>query len=798
MLTSQQFPTSIGAQTSRRACHSATSARCPSSSRLRSVLRLYRAPRSCGRRPSQQFPTSIGAQTGRPRRARRPGPAGPSSSRLRSVLRQRSRAISRPQNVSQQFPTSIGAQTCNKSSRSLSPRSSPSSSRLRSVLRQATVHCPSSTSPVPAVPDFDRCSDYRSITTTPTPWKVPAVPDFDRCSDRPMPLSSETRIMRPSSSRLRSVLRLIRDIRKRVPDGSPSSSRLRSVLRHVDRRRDHRRGPGVPAVPDFDRCSDWRLSRWRCLRMAGPSSSRLRSVLRRQRPRARCPLLASVPAVPDFDRCSDPRGQQDTAPSCSGPSSSRLRSVLRPASTLMRKQVLQCRPSSSRLRSVLRPGRRARSSRGPESQQFPTSIGAQTPMRTRCVSMCSVPAVPDFDRCSDYRRAAGATPGRRVPAVPDFDRCSDSHNKTLRKLGHIGSQQFPTSIGAQTGGRSDRQRQVGQGSQQFPTSIGAQTGRQCGAGAALPVPAVPDFDRCSDIVEATYYVGGNWSGPSSSRLRSVLRLGSRSSHSWSGPVPAVPDFDRCSDEDRVRPEPYQRLVPAVPDFDRCSDDAHDRSALDALRSQQFPTSIGAQTLDSRAARAGQASPSSSRLRSVLRPRKWPASRSRVEPRPSSSRLRSVLRHVTDRCLTQRVNVPAVPDFDRCSDSTRRPTSSASGSPSSSRLRSVLRPAKGRQDDARNGVPAVPDFDRCSDSPSSCDRQPLDVSQQFPTSIGAQTRRTGRTLDGWHMCPSSSRLRSVLRPVGFARHIAVSFGSQQFPTSIGAQTTTCCGTHHSWL
>ena len=60
-----------------------------------------------------------------------------------------------------------------------------------------------------------------------------------------------------------------------------------------------------------------------------------------------------------------------------------------------------------------------------------------------------------------------------VPAVPDFDRCSD-----LKAC-------VP-------------QRNLCEVSQQFPTSIGAQT--LSGAAIVRPttVPAVPDFDRCSD------------------------------------------------------------------------------------------------------------------------------------------------------------------------------------------------------------------------------------------------------------------------------------------------------------
>ena len=187
---------------------SVESSTCPSSSRLRSVLRqeepLLKRPHVL---VSQQFPTSIGAQTppgwSRPRRWRR----CPSSSRLRSVLRQSCRLACRHMTIvpavpdfdrcsdidqplkrnstgrSQQFPTSIGAQTM-VSLLLRDSGSSPSSSRLRSVLRPdawrfARAACPY----VPAVPDFDRCSDRSVSVVKTTVATVPAVPDFDRCSD---------------------------------------------------------------------------------------------------------------------------------------------------------------------------------------------------------------------------------------------------------------------------------------------------------------------------------------------------------------------------------------------------------------------------------------------------------------------------------------------------------------------------------------------------------------------------------------------------------------------------------------
>ena len=133
-------------------------------------------------------------------------------------------------------------------------------------------------------------------------------------------------------------------------------------------------------------------------------------------------------------------------------------------------------------------------------------------------------------------------------------------------------------------------------------------------------------------------------------------------------------------------------------------------------------------------------------------------------RPSSSRLRSVLRHGSYAPCHRLQLVPAVPDFDRCSDKKYGKRKDRVACPSSSRLRSVLRHGRshpriaaymgsqqfptsiGAQtinpDASREGdtmVPAVPDFDRCSDAQEGC------------ASEGAATR------------PSSSRLRSVLRP-----------------------------------
>ena len=132
-------------------------------------------------------------------------------------------------------------------------------------------------------------------------------------------------------------------------------------------------------------------------------------------------------------------------------------------------------------------------------------------------------------------------------------------------------------------------------------------------------------------------------------------------------------------------------------------------------------------------------------------------------RPSSSRLRSVLRQVPAVAVGGRELVPAVPDFDRCSDLAQR-------------------------GDARitpQDVPAVPDFDRCSDSDDRLSARGVALSQQFPTSIGAQTCEKSAPSP-CSTCPSSSRLRSVLRH-GTKDWLWMYGRSQQFPTSIGAQT-----------
>ena len=257
-----------------------------------------------------------------------------------------------------------------------------------------------------------------------------------------------------------------------------------------------------------------------------------------------------------------------------------------------------------------------------------------------------VPAVPDFDRCSDCHVAGERLPGEAVPAVPDFDRCSDSAaTATVSVVVCPSSSRLRSVLRPATTAGRDCQGE----SQQFPTSIGAQTG-PAGAGIRSPskVPAVPDFDRCSDL----------------RHLRHSDALGL---------VPAVPDFDRCSD---MRPAFFdisRSDVPAVPDFDRCSD-------------PKIP-------MDPRPVRRW--SPSSSRLRSVLRPEELGRPND-VRHRPSSSRLRSVLRPAHPGHPTHHVLVPAVPDFDRCSD------------------KSIV-------GDIRESV----------------------ASQQFPTSIGAQTIKLPR-------------------------------------------------------
>ena len=109
-----------------------------------------------------------------------------------------------------------------------------------------------------------------------------------------------------------------------------------------------------------------------------------------------------------------------------------------------------------------------------KSQQFPTSIGAQTAnIRQLALHHVVVPAVPDFDRCSDALRLAPlALRSARVPAVPDFDRCSDRPDSV-----NTGSSSSPSSSRLRSVLRPDemRVRPEPYQSQQFPTSIGAQT-----------------------------------------------------------------------------------------------------------------------------------------------------------------------------------------------------------------------------------------------------------------------------------------------------------------------------------
>ena len=204
---------------------------------------------------------------------------------------------------------------------------------------------------VPAVPDFDRCSDPHNYRDTVDHGTVPAVPDFDRCSDLRCAGTSQPGRSGPSSSRLRSVLRResvgAAPVTSCVSQQFPTSIGAQTGEAHSCLERSHR----VPAVPDFDRCSDEDP----CLRTA---------------------VEICVPAVPDFDRCSDQAKAWDSIAA-------------------------------------------------PVSQQFPTSIGAQTRLKGGRRSRTMVPAVPDFDRCSDRRWRAYRSSRPRVPAVPDFDRCTD-------------------------------------------------------------------------------------------------------------------------------------------------------------------------------------------------------------------------------------------------------------------------------------------------------------------------------------------------------------------------------------
>ena len=138
---------------------------CPSSSRLRSVLRRGQQGPASGRLlRSQQFPTSIGAQTC-------------------AIC-----DIPMPLVSSQQFPTSIGAQTCGRrSSTYLAPTSQQFPTSIGAQTRKYRWTRDRCDDGVPAVPDFDRCSDPKNWADRMTSDTVPAVPDFDRCSDRPIP-----------------------------------------------------------------------------------------------------------------------------------------------------------------------------------------------------------------------------------------------------------------------------------------------------------------------------------------------------------------------------------------------------------------------------------------------------------------------------------------------------------------------------------------------------------------------------------------------------------------------------------
>ena len=162
--------------------------------------------------------------------------------------------------------------------------------------------------------------------------------------------------------------------------------------------------------------------------------------------------------------------------------------------------------------------------KGAESQQFPTSIGAQTRSIAHDSRHTSVPAVPDFDRCSDPPATRTSPSGSaRSQQFPTSIGAQTERRETLVFSRHE-SQQFPTSIGAQTGAPR-RPDVVRDESQQFPTSIGAQTrGPDAHQAAPKRVPAVPDFDRCSDEWSNRTLFYGQYKRPSSSRLRSVLRL----------------------------------------------------------------------------------------------------------------------------------------------------------------------------------------------------------------------------------------------------------------------------------
>ena len=179
------------------------------------------------------------------------------------------------------------------------------------------------------------------------------------------------------------------------------------------------------------------------------------------------------------------------------------------------------------------------------SQQFPTSIGAQTIVIVGMFMSSLVPAVPDFDRCSDPHNYRDTVDHGTVPAVPDFDRCSD--------------------------GSDDRPEHC-------PSRV----------------PAVPDFDRCSDA-RVLVPRPSRAACPSSSRLRSVLRQGKRIP-AWSVLIESQQFPTSIGAQTRIH-----AFVPPS-----------------RFASQQFPTSIGAQTRRKRGILLPHQCPSSSRLRSVLR------------------------------------------------------------------------------------------------------------------------------------------------------------------------------------
>ena len=280
--------------------------------------------------------------------------------------------------------------------------------------------------------------------------------------------------------------------------------------------------------------------------IVGPSSSRLRSVLRRP-----STLVAPGPATSQQfptsigaqTRPLDPTGRLP-----SGPSSSRLRSVLRHSKQRFWRKLFsrsQQFPTSIGAQTRLRHGFQIyHLSR---SQQFPTSIGAQTSKLSTVSFYCQVPAVPDFDRCSDSTNVCVVL----ETFCPSSSRLRSvlrpPRRQSLPPSTRLRSQQFPTSIGAQT----SKYRRVNLAPDAHVPAVpdfdrcsdGSPPGPQP---ERSRVPAVPDFDRCSDAKHrarlATHV------GPSSSRLRSVLRpAGNEDISEWVGEVPAVPDFDRCSD-----------------------------------------------------------------------------------------------------------------------------------------------------------------------------------------------------------------------------------------------------------